>query len=282
LAGTDQTIAVVTGASRGLGRGVARALGSKGAVVYVTGRASGAEGALERTADEITASGGQGLVAVCDHADDDQVEAFFERIRAEHGRVDILVNNAAAVHPELNAPGAFWEKPLHLVDMIDVGLRSSYVASYYAAPLMVPHRRGVIAHVSFYGAVSYFRGAAYGAAKAGCDKMAHDMAVDLRPHDVACVSIWPGYIRTERVEALSPDSTPPEMADHLANFETPDFTGLVVHALYKASDRMNLSGRALIGAELGLRYGIIDLNGRQPPSYRDAMGAPREAFVPPA
>lgn len=278
----DATVAVVTGASRGLGRGIARALGSKGATVYVTGRAGSATtagiNALDGAAAEVSAAGGKGVAVYCDHSNDNEVADAFARIANQSGRIDILVNNAAAVYQELVAPGGFWEKPLKLANMIDVGERSSYVASYYAAPLMLAQKRGLIASISFYGAVSYFHGAAYGASKAGTDKMARDMAVDLKPHNIASVSIWPGFILTEQVKSIPADMLPPELAENLPNFETPEFTGLIIEALYRDPKRMAYSGKTLIGAELALTYGIKDIDGKQPPSYRQAMGAPHAIF----
>jgi NAD(P)-dependent dehydrogenase (short-subunit alcohol dehydrogenase family) len=270
--------AVVTGAGRGVGQGIARALGAKGATVYLTGRT---QGEIEAAAAQVTAAGGRGVAVVCDHTDAGQVEALFERV-AHAGPLDILVNNAAAVYPELVAPGGFWEKPLRLSDMLDAGLRSHYLASYYAAPLMTARRTGLIAHISFYGAVSYFHGPAYGAAKAGTDKMAFDMAVDLRPYGVAAVSIWPGFVRTDRVAALPPGALPPELEATLPAWETPEFTGLVIWALFNDPARMSLSGQTLIGAELGRRYGIVDLDGKQPISYRETMGGPTAFFSPPS
>jgi NAD(P)-dependent dehydrogenase (short-subunit alcohol dehydrogenase family) len=265
-------IVLVTGASRGLGRGIARAFGSKGAAVYVTGRHADE---LAAVTAEIEAQGGKGVAVQCDHRDDSQVEALFARIADEAGRLDILVNNAAAVYPEaLMAPGGFWEKPLNLADMIDVGLRSNYVAAWHAAPMMVAAKRGLIASISFYGAVSYFHGAAYGAAKAGTDKMMRDMAVDLAPHGVAAVSIWPGFVLTDAVKAIPPEHLPEELRANLPNWETPEFTGLVINALADAPDLAALSGQALIGAELGTRFGIVDLDGKQPISYRATMGSP--------
>ena len=145
-------VAVVTGATRGLGRGIARGLASTGATVCVTGRDS-AE--LAAVAQEIEKAGGKSLAIACDHSDDEQVAAAFVQIQREFGGLDILVNNAAAVYPEyLIAPGGFWEKPLKLADMIDVGLRSNYVAAWHAAPLMIAGGKGLIASISFYGAVS--------------------------------------------------------------------------------------------------------------------------------
>jgi NAD(P)-dependent dehydrogenase (short-subunit alcohol dehydrogenase family) len=267
-----ENVVLVTGASRGLGRGIARAFGSEGATVYVSGRHA-AE--LDGVVAEINAGGGKGVVVVCDHSNDDQVAALFARIAKETGRLDILINNAAAVYPDaLMAPGGFWEKPLNLSDMIDVGLRSNYVAAYYAAPMMVAAKRGLIASISFYGSVSYFHGAAYGAAKAGTDKMMRDMAADLAPHNVAAVTIWPGFILTDAVKAIPPEFLPEDLRANLPNWETPEFTGLVIDALARDPELMSLSGHALIGAELGERYGIADLDGKQPISYRETMGAP--------
>jgi len=271
-------VVVVTGASRGLGRGVARAFGAKQAIVYVTGRAAAD---LDDVVAEIEAAGGTGIAVVCDHRDDAQVAALFAKLARDAGRVDILVNNAAAVYPDaLMAPGGFWEKPLKLVDMIDVGLRSSYVASWHAAPMMVAAGRGLIASISFYGAVSYFHGAAYGAAKAGTDKMMQDMAVDLAPHGVAAVSIWPGFILTDAVRAMPPEMLPEDLRAMLPQWERPEFTGLVIDALSRDPDLASLSGQALIGAELGLRYGIKDIDGKQPISLRANMGSPAQAFHP--
>ena len=268
----NDSIILVTGASRGLGRGIARAFGSKGATVYVTGRHADELGPV---VGEIDAAGGKGVAVVCDHKADDQIAALFAQIAKEAGRLDILVNNAAAVYPDaLMAPGGFWEKPLNLSDMIDVGLRSNYVAAYYASPMMVAAKRGLIASISFYGSVSYFHGAAYGAAKAGTDKMMHDMAVDLAQHNVAAVAIWPGFILTDAVKAIPSEYLPEELRANLPNWETPEFTGLVIDALVHDPDLMSLSGQALIGAELGERYRIVDLDGKQPISYRATMGAP--------
>jgi NAD(P)-dependent dehydrogenase (short-subunit alcohol dehydrogenase family) len=270
--------AVVTGATRGLGRGIARALGSKGATVAVTGRDTDA---LGEVCAEIEAQGGKALALVCDHRDDEQVAAAFAQVKSDLGGLDILVNNAAAVYgQDLMNPGPFWEKPLRLADMINVGLRSNYVAAYHAAPIMAAAGKGLIASISFYGSVSYFHGAAYGAAKAGTDKMMADMAVDLAPHGVAAIALWPGFILTDAVKAMPPAMIPDDLRAMLPMWETPEFSGLVIDALYHDSGLMTLSGQALIGAELGERYAINDLDGKQPISYRTTMGAPVLAWKP--
>ncbi|MDD2056469.1 SDR family NAD(P)-dependent oxidoreductase [Pseudomonas sp. GD03860] len=274
-------VAVVTGASRGAGKGIALALGAAGATVYVTGRSQNEgdaplPGTIHATAREIDALGGKGIAVACDHADDEQVRCLFERVERECGRLDILVNNATFLHDQLIEPGPFWEKSLDLVDILDVGLRSAYVASWHAAALMAKRRGGLIAFTSSFGANCYMHGAAYGAQKAGVDKFAKDMAVDLRPYDVAVVSIWMGPLRTERTTRALEDH-PQRYEDFSFVLESPEFTGKVIHALYCDPNRMTQSGQVLIGAEAALAYGIVDLDGKQPASYRELLGGPVQA-----
>jgi len=272
-------IAVVTGARRGAGKGIAIALGEAGATVYVTGRsmADGDSlygGTVSQTADLVTQAGGNGVAIALDHTDDKAVAELFERVKAEHGRLDILVNNAAKL-VAAPTPGGFWEKPLgSSVDLITVGLRSHFVAAYYAVPLLIANGRGLIVNTGHYGSVCYHYGPAYGAQKAGADKMAADMAKELRPHNIAAVSIWMGPLDTERARAhlasLPKDSQPKFKR------ESPQFTGRVIAALYASDQRMKLSGHALIGAELGAKLGVTDIDGIAPLSYRYEMGGPPE------
>ncbi|MDD3763417.1 MAG: SDR family NAD(P)-dependent oxidoreductase [Nevskiales bacterium] len=274
-------VAVVTGASRGAGKGIAIALGMEGATVYVTGRSRNEgdaplPGTISATAEAVTQAGGKGIAVICDHARDDDVKALFEQVEREQGRLDILVNNATFLHDRLIDKGPFWEKPLELVDILDVGLRSAYVASWYAAPLMARQRNGLIAFTSSFGASCYMHGPAYGAQKVGVDKFAKDMAVDLRPHDVAAVSIWMGMLRTDRTRRVM-DSEPEKYAGFWEIAETPEFTGKLIAALYNDPARQDKSGQVLIGAELAQDYGIGDLDGKQPPSHRPMLGAPTQA-----
>jgi NAD(P)-dependent dehydrogenase (short-subunit alcohol dehydrogenase family) len=139
---------------------------------------------------------------------------------------------------------------------------------------MVEAGRGLIVNISFYGAVSYFHGAAYGAAKAGTDKMTRDMAVDLTPRGVCAVSFWPGFIMTDALAAMPRERVPEDLRAMLPQFERPEFSGLVIEALFRDPHLRELSGRALIGAELGMKYGIQDIDGKQPISYRETMGSP--------
>ena len=272
---SEPVIAVVTGASRGAGRGIAIALGSHGCTVYVTGRSQkdgdhALPGTIAETARAVTAAGGRGIAVACDHASDDQTAALFEQVRREQGRLHILVNNAAAVHDELTVPGPFWEKPTYLADIVSVGVRSSYIATHHAMPLLIAGGRGLIAFTSASGAVHYSMGPAYGAHKAGLDKLAADMAVDFRRAEVnvSAVSIWMGAVLTDRLKALIA-SDRAKFAHLEATCETPEFTGHVVWGLFNDPALAERSGRTVIGAEMALDYGLRDEGGRQPPSFSD-------------
>jgi len=226
----------------------------------------------------VTAAGGKGIAVRVDHADDRQVIALFDRLRRDEGRLDILVNNACALHDELTAPGNFWEKPLEIVDMLDVGLRSSYVATFHAAPMMVEQHSGLVVFTSSPGGVHYVLGPVYGAHKAGMDKFAADMAVDFKEHNVAALSIWMGGLSTDRLKRMI--AADPSKYGHLTDvLETPEFTGHIIWALYNDPKLMEMSGETVIGAEMAVKYGIKDEGGRQPPSYRDTHKvAPRVQY----
>jgi NAD(P)-dependent dehydrogenase (short-subunit alcohol dehydrogenase family) len=272
----DRTVAVVTGASRGAGLGIAHALGSHGCTVYVTGRTEKAgqsplAGTISETAELVTAAGGEGIPVHVDHADDEQTKALFDRVGSEQGRLDILVNNAAIIRDEMMGRTRFWEEPINVIDILDVGLRSSYVATVYAAPLMLPQKHGLVAFTSAPGAAHYVFGPSYGVHKAGMDKMAADMAVDFRDFGIATVSIWMGMLLTERFKNIV--ASAPEKFGRLAEIaETPKLTGHLIWALYNDDTVMDKSGQTLIGAELAVEYGIRDDGDRQPPSYRDLHG----------
>ena len=266
-------VALVTGGSRGAGAGIAHALGSHGCTVYVTGRTENSgeaalAGTIHETAQRVTEAGGTGIAVRVDHGYDEQVKALFERIGREQGRLDILVNNAAIIRDEMMGRTKFWEEPLNVVDTLNVGLRSSYVATVYAAPLMLPQRKGLVVFTSSSGAVHYAFGPAYGVPKAGTDKMAADMALDFREFGIAAVSIWMGSLLTDRVRAIIA-SNPEKFGRILDTAETPELTGHVIWALYNDPELMELTGQTLIGAELAVKYGIRDEGDRQPPSYRE-------------
>ena len=281
MSGTTRKVAVVTGASRGAGRGIARALGAQGYRVYVTGRTlhegdADLPGTIGSAAQAVTDAGGEGIAVRVDHSHADEIAALFAQVERESGRLDILVNNAAALHDDLVKPGPFWEKSLDLVGILDVGLRSTYLASWHAAPIMVKQKSGLIVFTSSFGSVCYMHGAAYGAQKAGVDKFAADMGVDFRGTGVAAVSLWMGPLLTER-SARTRDEHPEQYEQIMANAETPEFNGRVIHALSQDLELAALNGKTVITAEMAEKYGITESGGRQPPSWRAMLGDPREA-----
>jgi NAD(P)-dependent dehydrogenase (short-subunit alcohol dehydrogenase family) len=277
-------VALVTGASRGAGAGIARGLGELGYTVYVTGRTvtpgdargwdgSVLPGTVSETAAKVTELGGKGIAVLCDHADDAQVARVFEQIRDEAGRLDILVNNAAFIHHQLIEKLPFWEKELAAQGIMDVGLRSAYVASWHAARMMVSQGSGLIGMVSSFGASCYMHGPAYGAQKAGLDKLAHDMEHDLRGTGVGAVSLWLGPQITERA-MIAKDVNPEQYEGFMAVAENPEFSGHVLDAIAKAPNLADLSGQTLVVAEVARELGVTD-RGNERPSYRDMLGSPR-------
>ncbi len=259
-------VAVVTGASRGIGKGCALELAAAGAVVYLTGRSvregdAPLPGTVGATAAEIEAAGGAAVAVACDHRDDAAVEALFARVDAERGRLDVLVNNAFLIPPELTAGKRFFEVPLsNWDDMIDVGTRSAYVASVFAARRMTARRTGLIANISSSGAAKYAWHVAYGVGKAALDRLTADTAHELREFGVAVVSLWPGLVITERIQ---------KYRDRLPDFshvraESQRFTGRAVAALAADPDVMRHSGRALASRDLAGLYGFTDVDGSLP------------------
>ncbi|TNM48229.1 SDR family NAD(P)-dependent oxidoreductase [Nocardioides albidus] len=261
-------MAVVTGASRGAGRGIALALGDIGATVYLTGRSA----SIDAVAAEVTARGGRGIGVVCDHADDDAVAALFVRVGEEQGRLDILVNNAIALPSGLGDDQPFWERPLGHQSMFDVGLRSTYVAAWHAAPLLI-EASGLLVNTSSFGGGCYMHGPAYGAVKAGVDRLAHDFGIDLAPHGVTAVSLWMGILRTERtLAALKAD--PDKYGDLAARTESVELPGRVVAALWQHPDRASWNGQVVVNAELAAELGVVDVDGGLAPSHRPMLGGP--------
>ena len=281
----EAKVALVTGASRGAGAGIARGFGELGYTVYVTGRtvtpgeAKGWDGTVlpgtvAETAAKITELGGKGIPVMCDHADDKQVAALFAQIENEQGRLDVLVNNAAYIHHQLIEKKPFWEKELDAAKILDVGLHSAYVASWHAAKMMVKQGSGVIAFGSSFGASCYMHGPAYGAQKAGLDKFAHDMEHDLRDTGVIAVSIWMGPLVTER-SLIAQKTNPEQYEGFIETAENPEFTAHIIEAIDKAGNRDELSGRTLIGAEIAKELGVTD-RGIERPSYREMLGSPMD------
>jgi NAD(P)-dependent dehydrogenase (short-subunit alcohol dehydrogenase family) len=248
----DGRVALVTGATRGVGKGIALELLEAGATVYITGRSATA-GAHPN---------GKGATITCDHRDDQQVEAAVRQILGGQGRIDILVNNAWGGYDnmmeggEFTWPRPFWEQPLWRWDaMFHAGVRAAFVASRLAAPGMIANKRGLIVNISFWAAQKYLSNVPYGVSKAATDKMTADMAHGLRPHNVAVVSLYPGLVRTEKVmEAAA-------WLD-LTNSESPQFIGRAVAGLACDPKLMEKTGAVQIAATLAGEYGFSDRDGK--------------------
>ncbi|MCS5594685.1 MAG: SDR family NAD(P)-dependent oxidoreductase [Porticoccaceae bacterium] len=264
-------IVLVTGASRGIGKGIALSLGLAGAIVYITGRtleegASGSElsGSITSTANEINSLGGKCIAIQCDHCVDEEVEAVFQRIKEEHGQLNILVNNVWGGYEhftngtEFWKESGFWTTPISRWDsMFQAGVRAHYVSSVHAVRLMLGQNNGLIVNLSFFTSQRNDKGVAYGVSKTATDRMTACMAEELRSHDITVVSLYPGMVRTEAVL---------KGAEHLdlSNSESPQFIGRSVAALASDSNIMQKSGQILIAAKLALEYGFTDIDGKQP------------------
>jgi NAD(P)-dependent dehydrogenase (short-subunit alcohol dehydrogenase family) len=262
-------VAIVTGASRGIGKGIALELGAAGATVYVTARSTSEDdhplpGTIGATAQEVDALGGTGVAVALDHRDDAAVEVLFDRVLAEHGHLDVLVNNAFIVTAQLTSGLPFWEADVsNWDDMIDVGTRSAYVASVFAARAMVAAHSGLIVNVSSSGAEEYAWQVAYGVGKCALDRITADTAHELASHGVSVVSVWPGFVRTERIDVGAAMGLLPDSLD-LSTSESPRFMGRAVVALASDPDVARWSGRAVSARDLADEYGFTDVDGNLP------------------
>ena len=269
-------VAVVTGSSRGVGKGIALELGAAGATVYVTGRTvveGEAEfpGTIGATADELTKLGGNGIAIQCDHGDDDSIVALYERIFEEQGKIDILVNNVfTAPKRRILQGGGFWEYPFTIWDeLIHVGCRSHYVSSHQVVPKMIERNSGLIVNISSFAGASYAFNLAYGVGKAAVDRMAKDMAWELKDYDITCVSLWPGWVKTEHILQRAAEGKVPFSIE---KGETPRFSGRAVVALATDPNRHDKTGQILVSADLGVKYGFTDVDGSQPGPLAEQIG----------
>ena len=256
-------VAVVTGASRGIGKGIALALGEAGATVYVTGRTTGdGERTIDTTARLVTENGGQGRAIRCDHFIDDQIAAVFERVGSEAGRIDLLINNVYKIPDPPAWGGGFWEHPLQIWDdQVGIGLRAHYVASWHAAPLLFEAGPGgAILNISSAGGQRYAFSCSYGTGKAGLDRLTADMAIELQPRGIAALSLYPSAVSTEFIV----DSAAEHGMD-LTNAQTPLFVGRAAVALLTSDGLMERTGTIQWVDDLGEEFNILDEHGRRPP-----------------
>ena len=281
MTGLGGKVAVVTGASRGAGRGIALALGDAGATVYVTGRS--VRGALTRedlpgttvedTAEQVVARGGVGIPVHCDHTVDTDVAALFDRVRQEQDRLDLLVNNVWGGYENYDGAGfdgPFWEQPLWRWDrMFTAGARAHFTASRLAAPLMISQGHRLIVNTTFWDRGKYLSNLPYDLAKTAINRMAYGMALELRPHNVAAVALSPGWMRTEAVlQEYATDDVSWHTVPDLGRTESVEYIGHAVAALAADPDIMDKTGAVLTVGDLARAYGFTDVDGRQPPAYR--------------
>jgi len=265
-------VAVVTGATRGGGLGVARVLGEEGATVYVTGRSVRGTptipeypGSVEDAADEVTARGGTGIPVRCDHTDEQSVVALFERVQAEQHCLDVLVCNAWGgymPYPEHNDwfSSPFWEQSMDRWDgMFTAGLRAHLMTARYGLPLMVPRRRGLVVFTTFTMGRKYLGNVFYDVAKNGICRAAEVLAGELEDHEIAAVALSPGWMLVERMTELT--------AGQRAETESPEYMGRAVAALAADPGVMRRTGQALAVGCLAREYGFTDIDGRQPTAY---------------
>jgi NAD(P)-dependent dehydrogenase (short-subunit alcohol dehydrogenase family) len=248
-------VALVTGASRGVGKGIADVLALAGARVYVTGRSF--------AADAPRTDGRQPLR--CDHTNDADTAAVFDHLFAHERRLDILVNSAWSGYERMvddegrfTWPLPFWQQPAWRWDaMFGGGVRAAFVCSQFAARWMYPQQHGLIVNISFWAAQKYLGNTIYGAAKCATDRLTQDIALELAPHNVTVVSLYPGLVRTEKVleSAAFMD---------FSNSESPQFCGRAVAHLYADPQRQRASGKVVVAAQLAAEFDFTDIDGRRP------------------
>ena len=248
-------VVVVTGSSRGIGRGTAIAFGELGATVYVTGRTTTGERSIGNAAQAVDEAGGTGIAVEIDHGDDAQIERLFAQISDIHGKINVLVNNVYKIPSPPAWGGGFWDHPVGIWDdQVGIGLRSHYVASWHAAPLLfAAGEGGFICNVSSPGGESYHFSSSYGAGKAGLDRLSADMAIELKPKGISCVSLYPGSVATEFIKATYAERG----VTDLSGAQTTLGVGRTIVALASAPDLMARSGSIQwcedVSRELGVR-----------------------------
>ncbi|KAH7700332.1 dehydrogenase/reductase SDR family member 1-like protein [Aphelenchoides avenae] len=264
-------VALVTGSSRGIGKGIALQLGEAGATVYVTGRPPHRRSELqqslglpmlEETALEVSHRGGTGVAVYCDHSDPEQVKELFRRIdREQRGRIDILVNNAQSnVDEHIHTDRRFYEYPVEFFEETNsVALTNHYICSVLATRLMIPRRKGLIVTISSGGGINFLFNTVYGK-----DRMAADMAQELKDKGITSVCIHVGPVKTEAVKLTVLDPEKPVLNDIFGQGESIEFTGKCIIALATDPKLMKRSGRILSTTEIAKDYDLHDLDGSQP------------------
>ena len=254
-------IAVVTGSSRGIGKGIALALAEQGCTVYATGRTIGdGDRTIDTTARQVTEAGGEGHAIRCDHGDDDDIARLFEQIGQEAGRIDILVNNVYKIPSPPAWGGGYWDHPISIWDdQVGIGLRAHYVASWHAARLMFESDNARMLNVSSPGGQSYHFSSSYGAGKAGLDRLTADMAVELEPKGIPACVLYPGSVSTEFIQDAAE-----EQGMDLSQSQTPLLVGRAATSLLMSDDMMPRTGSIQWVEDLITEFDLFDENGSRP------------------
>ena len=282
----NKRVILVTGASRGVGKGIAEGIANVGDIIICAARSQGKgstvkqfgfeiQSSLDSTVEKIEEKGARGIAYSIDLNNQDEILKLSEYIKKEFGQLVLLIHSACQIHDDLVEPKPYWEKSVDLWSVMDVGLKSNYLLSHALTPLMIESKGKLILQISSHGAMCYMHGPIYGAQKAGIDKMAFDMAYDLRPFDICSLSLWSGIVKDEKTQKVS-EMHGEQYAEFLKGAASQEYAGLVINGLYDDPKLMSLSGKTLLAAEIGDQYGIQDVDDCTPKSDRNTLGGPRD------
>lgn len=282
----NKRVILVTGASRGVGKGIAEGLAQPNDIIICAARSLkqgttvqqfgfAINSSLEDTVNNINKTGAQGVPYSIDLNNSDEILNLAKFIAEEYGQLDLLVHAACQIHDDLVTSKPYWEKSLDLWSVMDVGMKSNYFLSHALTPLMIESKGKLILQISSHGAMCYMHGPIYGAQKAAIDKMAFDMAHDLKPFNVCSLSLWSGIVKDEKTQKVS-EQHGEQYAEFLKGAASQEYAGMVINNIYKDPEIMSMTGKTLIAAEIGDHYGVKDINSNSPKSDRETLGGPRE------
>lgn len=282
----NKRVILVTGASRGVGKGIAEGIARPGDFIICAARSQSKgstvqqfgfeiQSSLDSTVEKIEERGAKGIAYCIDLNNQDEILKLAGYIKKEFGQLDLLIHSACQIHDDLVEPKPYWEKSVDLWSIMDVGLKSNYLLSHALTPLMIESKGKLILQISSHGAMCYMHGPIYGAQKAGIDKMAFDMAYDLKPFEICSLSLWSGIVKDEKTQKVS-EMHGEQYAEFLKGAASQEYAGLVINGLYDDTKLMSMSGKTLLAAEIGDQYGIQDIDDCTPKSDRDTLGGPRD------
>jgi len=282
----NKRVILVTGASRGVGKGIAEGIARPGDFIICAARSQSKgstvqqfgfeiQSSLDSTVEKIEERGAKGIAYCIDLNNQDEILKLAGYIKKEFGQLDLLIHSACQIHDDLVEPKPYWEKSVDLWSIMDVGLKSNYLLSHALTPLMIESKGKLILQISSHGAMCYMHGPIYGAQKAGIDKMAFDMAYDLKPFEICSLSLWSGIVKDEKTQKVS-EMHGEQYAEFLKGAASQEYAGLVINGLYDDAKLMSMSGKTLLAAEIGDQYGIQDIDDCTPKSDRDTLGGPRD------